>query len=410
MISFSNLLSDAIRTSQLAHLPYRNQACQTYTEKHCTICPAIQFSYSDELKIKEQVFREFWKKNNLSGQIEPLVASPMGRRYRTNSKRRVFNKKLKEPVILGFTEIMEFGIRPFSVIDCPIEPEEHSRIYNYIQDFVNNREGFTLGNALNHVIIKGNYEEYTVIFSTQFFSTKINSLVNRLSKLLTHTFPKITGIFIVADVPGKFYLSSKAEQRSLKKIFGNKEVFEEVGDKKFLYSPVAFSQTNSSMIVLMVEKVKNFLKLNKGVTVLDLYCGYGLFGLSLAGLVQSVIGMEISKEAIVSAKDNARRQNATGTRFFCAPITPSSLQKIHFNPAETAAILDPPRSGTDEGVIEWLADSGIRQALHVFCEIDLIPLELSRWTKKGYQVARVVPLDMFPATQHIETIVLLERK
>ena len=143
----------------------------------------------------------------------------------------------------------------------------------------------------------------------------------------------------------------------------------------------------------------------------DLYCGYGLFGLSAAKAVNSVIGFEISASAVNSAKENAKRNKIENARFYSENLTPESLNKIlPKQTKEEAVILDPPRNGTNSGVIEFLADRKIKKVLHLFCEADVIRPELKRWTQNGYSVKRVVPVDMFPATDHIETMVLLERK
>ncbi len=406
--NFSTLFRELLQASRVPRISPKKNECQTFSRERCSICPAIAFSYPDEVEIKNEAFRQFWRKNSLPGVPEPLVVSPMGRGYRTHSKRRALTRNRQ--VLLGLTDISESGkIRPVDVIACPIEPEDHSRIYNFIQQFIVSRDGRALAEALNYVIIKGNYDAYSIILNIKFSSSPLNALMNRLSKQLTGEFKKVTAVFSVLDEPSKYYLSNKAN--SFRKIFGGTEIYQEAGGKPFLYSPLAFSQTNGSMIDLMIRTIFNLMHYRKSETLYDLYCGYGLFALSAADHVQKVIGVEISKEAVQSARDNARRQGVKNSKFICGAITAESLQKIFpAEPEREAVILDPPRNGTDKGVIEFLARREVKKAVHVFCEVDLIPLEMSRWQQNGYRISKIVPLDLFPATDNVETIVLLERK
>ena len=163
------------------------------------------------------------------------------------------------------------------------------------------------------------------------------------------------------------------------------------------------------MIETMTKKISELMNYRKPEVLYDLYCGYGLLGLSAAPFVKSVIGVEVSGEAVRSARDNAKRQKVIDVRYISNKVTAEILNKIfESGPRDEVAILDPPRNGTDPGVIECLAERRIKKALHIFCEVDLIPQEISRWIKSGYKVSKIVPLDMFPATDNVETMVLLE--
>lgn len=409
MTSFATIFRHAIRSSAFQRVVQKKDFCQTYHREQCTICPAIDLKYKDEISVKEKSFLEFWKKNNLSGSPEKIVFSPLGRAYRTVSKRRVFRGKGGQ-VLLGLTDISESGwVKPVDVKVCPIEPASHASIYNYVQQFIVSRDGRALADVLSHVIIKGSYDEYWIIFNLSDLQQPANSGLNRLSKNLSKEFKIIAGLFYTIEEQSKYYLSDKA-QANFKKLFGKDEIFQKACERSFLYSPLAFSQTNSSIIDLMIAKVSELMQFNKEELLYDLYCGYGLFGLCAAKEVKAVTGIEISVSAIRSAVQNSKRNKIDNIRFVAENVTASSLKKIF--PRESKqelVILDPPRNGTNVGVIEFLAERRIQKALHLFCEVDLIPQELKRWTKNGYHIKRVVPLDMFPATENIETMVLLER-
>ena len=410
MTSFSDIFRQALKSSSYPHIPLKKDVCQTYHREHCTICPAVDLNYADELKVKEKSFQEFWKQNNLPAQPEKMIASPLGRGYRTVSKRRAFRDRSGQ-ILLGLTDISESGrIQPVDVKACAIEPPSHALIYNYVQQFITSRDGAALSRVLSHVIIKGNYEESWIVFNISDLPQDASSALTHLSKKLTKEFKNIPGLFYTVEEASKYYLSDKA-QLNFRKIYGKNDVFQKAGGLSLLYSPLAFSQTNGSVIEPMITKISEWMCFSKNEILYDLYCGYGLFGLSAAKAVNSVIGYEISASAVNSAKENAKRNKIENARFYSENLTPESLNKIlPKQTKEEAVILDPPRNGTNSGVIEFLADRKIKKVLHLFCEADVIRPELKRWTQNGYSVKRVVPVDMFPATDHIETMVLLERK
>jgi tRNA/tmRNA/rRNA uracil-C5-methylase (TrmA/RlmC/RlmD family) len=165
---------------------------------------------------------------------------------------------------------------------------------------------------------------------------------------------------------------------------------------------------NGSIIETFVGQSRALLGLRREETLLDLYCGYGLFALSLAGEVRRVIGAEMSAAAIAAAKANAEVRGARNCRFVRVDLTadaiPPLMESIR---SPSAVILDPPRKGTGAGVIEAIAARRPSKVLHIFCNSDLIVPDLSRWTMGGYRAQRAVPLDMFPGTPEVETLVLL---
>jgi 23S rRNA (uracil1939-C5)-methyltransferase len=410
MTSFSDIFRQAVRSSSYKRITQKKDVCQTYHRERCTICPAIDLNYSDEVSVKEKSFQEFWDQNNLPGIPEKMIASPRGRGYRTVSKRRAFRDRSGQ-VLLGLTDISETGrIQPVDVKICAIEPPSHALIYNFVQQFITSRDGAALSKVLSHVIIKGNYDESWVVFNISDLPQDVSSSLTHLSKKLTKEFKNIPGLFYTIEETSKYYLSDKA-QLNFRKIYGKNEVFLKVGGLSFLYSPLVFSQTNGSIIEPMLAKASELMCFQKSETVYDLYCGYGLFGLSAAKAAHSVVGIEISSWAINSANENAKRNKIGNIKFYSENVTADSLNKIlPKQMKEEAVILDPPRNGTNSGVIEFLAERKMKKVLYLFCEADVIKPELKRWTQNGYSVKRVVSVDMFPATDHIETMVLLEPK
>jgi tRNA/tmRNA/rRNA uracil-C5-methylase (TrmA/RlmC/RlmD family) len=171
-----------------------------------------------------------------------------------------------------------------------------------------------------------------------------------------------------------------------------------------------FSQVNEAMLPTLLATARALLRPLAGHALLDLYCGYGLFSACLGGEAGATLGVDAEGPAIEAARDNARQLRLARARFLAGRITGEWLASRAPRPAmPELALLDPPRQGTAEGVIEALALRGPERVLHVFCGTDEIPRELARWRRSGYRMERAAPLDLLPGTANLETLILLRR-
>jgi tRNA/tmRNA/rRNA uracil-C5-methylase (TrmA/RlmC/RlmD family) len=288
----------------------------------------------------------------------------------------------------------------------------HCEIYTFIQENVAKPYARKLARHLNYVVIKGNYDEQTIIFNINDLSPDVVRVANTLSKSLTRSFSTIIGVFLYEDVSrSRYYLRSHGRRGRLpfRKVFGKAEVFHRVAGRSFLFSPLSFSQINHSILEQTIHTARTLLMPSKEQRFFDLYCGYGLFALCCAAECKAVVGAEASAASIASAVANARRQKAANVRFMLTDINKETIERIlHTAQFDDLVLLDPPRSGTADGVIEQIAATRPARVLHIFCEIELIPKELKRWEQSGYRPTRAVPLDMFPGTSDVEIMVALK--
>jgi len=411
MSTFEECFVDAIKEAHVPPRPLENGECQTRAGRRCNLCFAVDLQYEDERRIKNTSLQKFWRQQFPTVQLSSLVCSPRERCYRTVTKRKAFASN--GTVQLGLIGLTARGAqKPMDVMRCAIEPPEHAVIYDQTQQSLGKPYAEPLARELKYVIIKGSYTEFSVILNVHSISPTLVRSANTLSKSLTHVCDKITGVFLFEDdSDGSYYLGSAEtrQARRFRKIFGKGEIYQTTLGRSFLYSPLSFSQVNQSIIEPMVTEARKLLDLNKTVGVFDLYCGYGLFGLCLSDRAKTVTGVDMSHASVASAIANSRRQKAENVRFVQSDITADSLPRTLKNAGQgDVVILDPPRSGTAEGVIELIAAKQPARVLHVFCEIDLISKEIERWEKSGYRVSRAIPFDMFPGTAEVEVMVLLE--
>jgi len=170
--------------------------------------------------------------------------------------------------------------------------------------------------------------------------------------------------------------------------------------------PDSFFQNNFFLLPKLVETVREFLKSGGAKHLVDLYCGVGFFGIELADLVESFVGVELDQLAIKSARRNAMNRQINNGEFISAAvenILPELLQK--FSPEKTSVILDPPRKGCWPETLALLRETRPAQVIYVSCHPATMARDLNILCADGvFELARVQPLDMFPQTQHVECV------
>jgi tRNA/tmRNA/rRNA uracil-C5-methylase (TrmA/RlmC/RlmD family) len=170
--------------------------------------------------------------------------------------------------------------------------------------------------------------------------------------------------------------------------------------------PDSFFQNNFFLLPRLVETARDCLKASGAKYLIDVYCGVGFFGISLGDSVEKFVGVEIDKPAIKAAKNNAVRHNRTNGEFMLGDaqeLLPQLLEK--FPASETAVILDPPRVGVPRPALDQLREVRPKQIIYVSCHPATLARDLNVLCDGDvFEVRSVVPLDMFPQTQHVECV------
>lgn len=387
--------------------------CRTPQGRPCGLCSAMTLNYAVERELKQRALSAFWTEHGPSVPVDPLVGSPKGRAYRVVSKRKLFRTPGGPSLgLVGSAERPAGGGIP--VVRCAIEPGEHAGIYAHHDLALRAPWCTPLQEALSYVVLKGDGRSISIIWNVRSIAPDVVRAANTLSKSLTGKFgERIAGVFLYrGDDAGRYYLGTRdpAGRQEIRKLFGRPDIAVRVAGRLLRFPPLSFSQVNTSILDLFVSGAGEFLDPGGSETLLDLYCGYGLFALSLGGMARRVIGVEASRVSVAAARDNARRLPMKNCRFIVADIGPETIHAVTSGlRGRTVAILDPPRNGTSAGVIEALAAAGPLRVLHVFCNSALIGPDLERWRRQAYSPVRVRAFDMFPGTPELETMVLLER-
>ncbi len=174
----------------------------------------------------------------------------------------------------------------------------------------------------------------------------------------------------------------------------------------------SFFQTNFHLLPRLVETVRHLLRAAGTRHLVDAYCGVGFFGIECADLVESFVGIELDRRAVESARINAARRGISTGEFFVSrteAVLPLFLEK--FPPAETTLLFDPPRTGCPPDMLDLLRRERPMQILYVSCHPATLARDAKRLCEDGiYALRRIIPLDMFPQTQHVECVADLRRR
>ena len=190
-------------------------------------------------------------------------------------------------------------------------------------------------------------------------------------------------------------------------IYGDGYITDILCGVKIKISPLSFYQVNRDGAQLLYKKALEYVAPTGDEDILDLYCGTGTIGLSMADKVNSVTGVEIIPEAIEDAKVNAKINNINNARFICGDASQAAEQLKAEGITPKTIILDPPRKGCAEELLKTVSEINPEKIVYVSCDPATLARDCARLLTLGYEVKQVTPVDMFPRTSHVETVALL---
>lgn len=185
---------------------------------------------------------------------------------------------------------------------------------------------------------------------------------------------------------------------------------QKLGDVYYILRPDLFFQTNDKIAALLLNKITTSLSSSKE-TVIDIYCGSGLFSIALAKMGIPTYGVEVQHDAIQSAKQSAIRNSVEGLVEFRTGKAATILEKLVKDGSKfTRGIVDPPRDGLESKVLDLIPQLGINELYYVSCSPPTLARDLKKFQAHGYRIEYCMPLEMFPQTYHIETLTKLTKK
>lgn len=261
------------------------------------------------------------------------------------------------------------------------------------------REGF-----LRNLVIRTGGGEMMIILVTRAITTDADQrMIDWLGSEFLAEFPDLQVIHAVNDT------LSPVAAGVPRLLNGSGYLTETIAGIDFRVSPFSFFQTNTGQIGRFLDTIAEIGELGGEHIVWDLYCGAGTISLPVAKNAGRVIGIELNESAIADARANAERNDIRNVEFFCEDLhRPQALERLTQLPAPDCVILDPPRAGIHQRVLEHLLAIAPPKIVYVSCNPATQARDCAILAER-YSVRRVRPVDMFPHTFHVESVALLER-
>ena len=180
--------------------------------------------------------------------------------------------------------------------------------------------------------------------------------------------------------------------------------------RKDSISPNSFYQVNAAQTQVLYKKAIAAATLTGKETVIDAYCGIGTIGMAMASKAGKVLGIELNKDAVRDAKANAKRNRIENIRFVAADATDYMIHMSENREKVDVVVMDPPRSGSTEAFVKAVGSLKPDRVVYVSCNPETLGRDLGWLKKQGYEAKEAWPVDMFGWTEHVETVVKLDRR
>lgn len=239
----------------------------------------------------------------------------------------------------------------------------------------------------------------------QFFKENEEQRIKLLNFILEQ-FPQITTLLYAINPKG----NNSVYDLDIKTYFGEGFIFEEMDGLKFKIGPKSFFQTNYKQALNLYRKTLEFADINENQVVYDLYTGTGTIAQYIARHTKQVIGIEAVPEAIDAAKENAKLNGLANCIFYCGDMKEVFTEEfLAQHPKADVLITDPPRDGMHPKVVEQILKLSPNRIVYISCNSATQARDLALM-KDFYKVEKILPVDMFPQTHHVENIALLTKK
>lgn len=375
----------------------RIQAVCPY-QKECGGCPLMTLNYEGQLQVKRELLIEALKKyaDGYKAFVEEIIPSPEVMHYRNQCKlptKMIKNKLCSGMYVAGTNHLVGLD-------ECPVHEKQLDEARVAMTQIFSNA-GYRdyddkARKGIRHFVVRimGNKIQATVVTGNDIISKAVIEQVMDL--------PNMASLFQNVNTSRK---SVPLFGERWVHLAGNKSLVIEENGLKLKLSPASFFQLNTKQAFELYQQVANVIP--ECDLLVEAYCGIGTMSLLMAERAKEVIGIEIVNSAIKNANENARLNHIEHAKFIVGDAAEETT-KISKRRKIDVLLLDPPRSGIDEAMMDCIMRSKIKTIVYVSCN----PATLAKNLKElgyRYQVQRIIPLDMFPNTPHVESVVLLTK-
>lgn len=365
----------------------------------CGGCVFRHISYKNETELKQNRVKQTMQRiGKVTIDPQPIISAENPDRYRNKAM-----YPIAQGGELGFYS--HHSHRSIPCGDCLLHPEVFYKAGNIFTAFVKKynisvyneethsgllrhfymRYGAQTGEIMIGIVINGN----SLPRHTELVENFKNALGENLKSVILNVNTQKTNVVL-------------GDKNIL--LYGREYIYDILCGVKVRISPHSFYQVNHDMAERLYKKAAEYAK-PQGKNILDLYCGAGTIGLSMAHAAKSIIGVEIVDAAVRDANINARENGLTNARFICGDAAKAAEQLKQENISADVVILDPPRKGCDESLLYTVAnDFAPERIVYVSCDVATLARDTAILESLGYKLQEYTPCDLFPRTSHCEVV------
>lgn len=374
----------------------------------CGGCVYRHIAYAAELQAKQQMVQDALERiGGFRGiAVQPIVGAKGPDRYR-NKAQLPIGRGPDGTIRMGFFANHSHRIIPCE--ECLLQPEEFTAAMEAFRQWAQQsgdsvyeeetgkgrlrhlylRKANATGEVMACVVVNGNGVHYEP------------ELVN----ILKEKVPGLKSVIINVNREKTNVVLGK----KCRTVWGSDTITDTLCGLNFHISPMSFYQVNRDQAERLYTIAGEYAGLTGKETLLDLYCGTGTIGLSMAKNAAKVIGVEIVEQAVEDAKKNARENRIDNAEFLCADAAEAASMLKNRGERPDVVIIDPPRKGCDASLIETIAGMAPQRVVYVSCDPATLARDLKLFFQKGYEPQQVTPVDMFPRTNHVECVTLMSK-
>jgi len=375
----------------------------------CGGCQIQHMSYNLQLSMKQQQVKNVMRKvaHLEHVPVHPTIGMEDPWRYRNKVAIPVSEKDGE--LITGF-----YQMRSHNIIEdmdtCVVQEDLNDRMVEAVRRIAS-RLGIEAydekshSGVLRHIMVRTGREtkETMIVLITR---TKELPRVKEFIRELTETYPNVKSIIQnINPAKTNVILGDRT-----KVLWGQEYIYDSIGSIRFAISAKSFYQVNPTQTKRLYDKALEYAAIDESDIVIDAYCGIGTISLFIAQKAKKVYGVEVVPEAIEDARVNAKLNGMTNVEFEVGTAEEVMPRWKEDGLRPDVIVVDPPRKGCDEGLLNAMLEMGPKRIVYVSCNPSTLARDLRILEDGGYETKEVQPVDMFPQSMHIESVTWLEKK
>lgn len=371
----------------------------------CGGCAFRHISYEAECDMKRKKVEDaFLRIGGIDKRLDGFIAADALTSYRNKAQYPTgFEKELK----IGF-----YALHTHRIVNCEnclLQPEIFSKIVSEIRKWiiefgVSVYDGETGEGLLRHIYLRQGTVTGEIMVCLVINGEEIPKEKQLITRLVE--FEDIKSVVLnINQKKNNVILGEECRT-----IYGSDYIYDELCGVKIRLSPLSFYQVNHNQAERLYGKAAEYADLDGSQTVVDMYCGAGTIGLSMADRAKQIIGIEIVEPAVEDAKVNAELNSINNAEFYCMDAAEAAQMLKEKEIKPDVIVLDPPRKGCAEELVKTVSEINPDRIVYVSCDPATLARDCRRFSEFGYKVDKLTAVDLFPRTVHVESVCLLTKE